>query len=99
PHQTITSLDVWALDYNFNANSVGDTLETSIGFFFTPRRSFTVDGAAAGGTSDLFVGISDSVNSDVEGPMMNFNDGSTFPAVNGVVEGIGIFDFPFTSAP
>lgn len=99
PHQTITSLDVWALDYEMSANNAGTTLETSIGFFFTPRRSFTVDGAAAGDTSDLFAGISDSVNSGVEGPMMNFNDGSTFPAVNGVVEGIGIFDFPFTSVP
>jgi len=103
PHQTITSLDVWMLDYTVNPNSVGETLETSIGFFFTPRRPFTGNGGAVtGGTSDLFVGVSDGVNSGVEGPYLNFNDDSnnnTLPAVNGVVEGIGIFDFPFTSVP
>lgn len=104
PRQAITGLDVWGLEY-LGDDGDPNTPEFNVGFFFTPRRDFTAldlnGGPVAGGPSDLFGAGTSGTEYGVEGPLANFNlggDGAP-PAVNGLVESIGIFDFPFTSAP
>jgi hypothetical protein len=69
-----------------------------VAFFFTPRKPFTAHGGSVSGQlSELFAGITDSGATYVEGPGFNFNDGSSVPAVNGMVENAAVFEFPFTN--
>lgn len=97
PRNAVTSLDVWALGID-NTSADAGTLGVDLAFFFTPRKPFTAHGGSVSGQlSDLFIGITDSGASFVEGPGFNFNDGSSVPAVNGMVENAAVFEFPFTN--
>lgn len=97
PRNAITSLDVWALGID-NTNADAGTLGVDMAFFFTPRKPFTAHGGAVSGQlSDLFVGITDAGATYIEGPGFNFNDGNDVPPVNGLVENVAVFEFPFTN--
>ena len=90
PYQAGYSLDV--LGFHFNSPSVTDgDLDASVLFMFTPRKPFTAPWLLdPGQPSQLFVA---ETGQNGEGPILDFND--MFPSVNGVVDGLSLFDMPF----
>lgn len=108
PRNAGFGVDVWAISFDPEATEDSGDLDLSILFFFTPKRSFTsfCDG---GDPSQLMVGgvLGEDPPQEgdcVEGPFADFNEGTSisgneFPGVNGVVDTVGVFDFPFTEGP
>jgi len=92
PYQAGFSLDVLGFELGPSVTEQAKDLDALVTFMFTPRTSFTAPGLASPGLpSQVFVAQS---GAGVVGPEFDFNNDDTLPAVNGVVDGLSIFDFP-----
>lgn len=88
------SLDVLGFQM-FSTTSPAEDLDAGVFFMFTPRTRFTAPGLSEPGLpSQLFAA---ATGSGVDGPFLDFDD--EYPAVNGVVDGISLFDMPFYVSP
>lgn len=99
PRNAGFGVDVWALEFAPTVTEDAGDLDLNIVFFFTPKKAFSSNDVTGGQPSQLFVGGNISGYDGVEGPFYDFNSGIDVPAVNGVVDSVGVFDWPFTTPP
>ncbi len=92
PYQAGFSLDVLGFDLGPTVTEQAKDLDAQVSFLFTPRTNFTAPGLSSPGQpSQVFVA---ETGSGVFGPEFDFNNDAMLPAVNGVVDGLSVFDFP-----
>ena len=90
PYQAGYSLDVLGFEL-FDVTEQATDLDAAVLFMFTPRTEFTSPGLDDPGLpSEVFIA---GTGGYIEGPIVDFND--AFAPVNGVVDGISLFDMPF----
>lgn len=106
PRNAGFGVDVWAVENLAIDEDSGDLQDFNILFWFTPKKYFS-NYCGEGYPSDLMVGGVIDENPPTEGdcaigPFANLQDGwtdsgNTFPGTGGVVDSVGVFDWPFTT--